>query len=77
MLRNYLNEKGFISIHISGGENSTDSNFYKAHPYISKYKYGVAQPGVLCIKPDTTVLYEWAIDPNFVSIGNCVVWLGV
>ncbi len=30
---------------MSGGDESTDSNFYKVHPYIKLYKYGVAQPG--------------------------------
>jgi hypothetical protein len=56
-----------ISIRISGGENATDSGFYKIHPEIKKYKSGVAQPGVLCVKPDASVLYAWAIDPKFVS----------
>lgn len=67
VLRNYLDEKGLISIRVSGGENSTDSGFYKVHPAIKKYKNGVAQPGVLCVKPDSSVLYAWAIDPAFVS----------
>ncbi len=68
VLRNYLDSKGFVSIRISGGENATDSSFYKMHPRIKLYKHGVAQPGVLCIKPDSTVLYAWAIDPSAVCI---------
>lgn len=67
ILRNYLDEKGLISIRISGGENSTDSGFYKVHPKIKNYKHGVAQPGVLCVKPDGSKIYTWAIDPSFVS----------
>jgi len=66
VLRNHLDSKGYISIRISGGENSTDSNFYKMHPRIKNYKYGVAQPGVLCIRKDLTVLYSWAIEPSVV-----------
>ena len=34
-----------IEIRISGGENANDSTFYKVHPKIKEYKYGVAQPG--------------------------------
>ena len=41
----YLAEEKLIEIKISGGENSTDSRFYKVHPAIKHYKYGVAQPG--------------------------------
>ena len=66
VLRNYLDEQGLISIRISGGENDP-SKFYKNHPKIKLYKYGVAQPGVLCIKPDNSVLYKWAIDPSLVG----------
>ena len=66
MLRNYLNEQGLINIRISGGENATDSGFYKVHPKIKTYKHGVAQPGLLCVKPDKTVLYAWAIIPSLV-----------
>ena len=68
MLRNYLDEQGLISIVVSGGENSTDSGFYKVHPKIKYYKNGVAQPGVLAVKPDKTVLFAWAINPSFVSL---------
>ena len=67
VLRNYLDEKGLISIRVSGGENSTDSGFYKVHPKIKLYKHGVAQPGVLCVKPDASVVYTWAIEPSTVS----------
>lgn len=70
ILRNYLNEKELISIKVSGGENSTDSGFYKVHPAIKKYKHGVAQPGVLCVKPDASVLYAWAIDPKLMNLGG-------
>jgi len=70
VLRNYLAEQGLITIRISGGENATDSNFYKVHPKIKLYKHGVAQPGVLCVKPDKSVLYAWAIDPNFMNLGG-------
>lgn len=70
ILRNYLDEKGLISIRISGGENSTDSGFYKVHPKIKNYKHGVAQPGVLCVKPDGSKIYTWAIDPSFMNVGG-------
>lgn len=69
-LRNYLNEQGLINIRISGGENATDSSYYKFHPKIKDYKHGVAQPGVLCVKPDKTVLYAWAINPSFMNLGG-------
>ena len=68
VLRNYLAEKGMIDIRVSGGENATDSALYKVHPKIKLYKNGVAQPGVLCVKPDATVVYAWAIDPSVVSL---------
>ena len=74
VLRNYLNEQELINIRVSGGENSTDSGFYKVHPKIKEYKHGVAQPGVLCVKPDKTVLYAWAINPSFVSGRLSVQW---
>ena len=44
-LAKYLAEEKLITIKISGGENATDSYFYKVHPEIKHYKYGVAQPG--------------------------------
>ena len=46
-LAKYLAEQKLVEIKISGGENSTDSSFYKVHPSIKHYKYGVAQPGKL------------------------------
>ena len=67
VLRNYLAQQGLITIAVSGGENATDSTFYQVHPKIKYYKNGVAQPAVLCIKPDRTVLYNWAIVPQLVS----------
>ncbi len=73
-LRNYLNDEGLIDIKISGGENSTDSGFYKVHPKIKEYKWGVAQPGVLCVNSDRKPLYAWAINPSFVSCTNHVYW---
>ena len=66
-LRNYLNEKGLIEVKISGGENSTDSSFYKVHPKIKHYKHGVVQPAVLCVDTQGNKLYAWAINPAFVS----------
>ena len=44
-LAKYLAEEKLLNIKISGGENATDSFFYKVHPAIKNYKYGVAQPG--------------------------------
>ena len=44
-LAKYLAEEQLITIKISGGENANDSYFYKVHPEIKHYKYGVAQPG--------------------------------
>ena len=66
-LRNNLKERGLIEVKISGGENSTDSGFYKVHPKIKTYKHGVVQPGVLCVDAEGKKLYAWAIDPAFVS----------
>ena len=66
-LRNYLKEQGLIEAKISGGENSTDSSFYKVHPTIKLYKYGVVQPAVLCVDTEGKKLFAWAIDPKFVS----------
>lgn len=45
-LRNYLDSEGYITVKISGSEGAVDSNFYKIHPEIKKYKYGVVQPGM-------------------------------
>jgi hypothetical protein len=70
VLRNYLAEQDLITIRVSGGENATDSNFYQVHPKIKNYKHGVAQPGVLCVKRDRTVLYSWAIDPSSMNLGG-------
>lgn len=69
-LRNYLAEQGMITIRISGGENSTDSGFYKVHPKIKLYKHGVAQPGLLCVKPDRSVVFSWAIEPSLMNLGG-------
>lgn len=69
-LRNYLSEEGLIDIVISGGENATDSGFYKVHPKIKLYKWGVAQPGVLCVNSEKKVLYSWAINPSIMNIGG-------
>ena len=66
-LRNYLKEQGLVEAKISGGENSTDSSFYKVHPEIKHYKYGVVQPAVLCVDTEGKKLFAWAIDPRFVS----------
>ncbi len=66
-LRNCLNDEGLIDIKISGGKNFTDSGSYKVHPKIKEYKWGVAQPGVLCVNSDRKPLYAWAINPSFVS----------
>ena len=49
-LRNYFHENDYVSPRISGGENSTDSTFYKIHPKIKEYKHGVVQPGLLTLE---------------------------
>ena len=69
-LRNYLNEKGLIEVKVSGGENSTDSGFYKVHPKIKHYKHGVVQPGVLCVTSEGQKIYAWAINPALMNLGG-------
>jgi len=64
-LRNYLSEQGWIDIVITDAKKEPD--VYKA---IKEYEFGVAQPGVLCIKPDKTVLYSWAIIPSKMNLGG-------
>ena len=68
VLGSYLREKGWISVVVSGGEDSTDTT-YTENKYMNteKYRRGVAQPAVLCVKSDGTVLYAWASDPSTVS----------
>ena len=53
-LRNYLEKQGWLNIRISFGEK-----YEKLGPYPN----GLAQPGVLCMKSDKTILYQWAIIP--------------
>lgn len=69
-LRNYFHENDYVSPRISGGENSTDSNFYKIHPKIKEYKHGMVQPAVLCITNERKVLFSWAIDPSVTNLGG-------
>jgi hypothetical protein len=69
-LRNYVAECNYINPRVSGGENATDSTFYKVHPKISQYKYGVVQPAVLCINKEKTVLFAWAIEPSTMNLGG-------
>ena len=66
MLRNYLHQQELITIAISGGENATDSLLNRVHPLLKQYKYGVAQPGVLCVDPEKKVLFTWAVNPKLV-----------
>ncbi len=56
VLRNYLNEKGLITV-----QTSQDNKYFKL------YEHGVAQPGVLCVRPDASVIYSWAIIPSEVK----------
>lgn len=69
-LNKHLQEKFEFAVKVSGGEGSTDSSFYKVHPTIKQYKYGVAQPGVLCVNREGKKLYSWAIDPSFMNLGG-------
>ena len=69
VLRNHLAEKDYITPNISGGEDSTET-FYKLHPTIKNYKYGVVQPGVLCITKERKVLFTWVIEPGAKNIGG-------
>ena len=57
-LCNYLSEEGLLDIVITDAKK--EPNVYKK---IKEYEFGVAQPGVLCIKPDRAVLYQWRIIP--------------
>ena len=66
VLRNYLSEQGMVSIRITGG-GEHPSTFSKVHPFIKLYPNGVAQPGLVCIKPDRSVLFSWAIEPSLVG----------
>ena len=65
-LRNYLSEQGWIDVVITDAKKEPD--VYKK---IKEYEFGVAQPAVLCIKPDKTVLYSWAISPSKVREIGC------
>ena len=62
-MRNYLDEKGIISIQITGSSEVT-APFMS---YYEPYKCGVVQAGVLCVKPDASVLYAWTVTPSEVS----------
>lgn len=69
VLRNYLSEQGMVSIQITGG-GEHPSTFSKVHPFIKLYPNGVAQPGLVCIKPDRSVLFSWAIEPSLSNLGG-------
>jgi hypothetical protein len=70
VLRNYLAERDLINIRVSGVENQTEGKFYKVYSNFRNYSHGYAQPGVLCMTPDRTVLYSWAIEPTTMNIGG-------
>ena len=56
-MRNYLVEQGLTSVEVTKGDNK----------YFKPYEHGVVQPGVLCVRPDASVVYSWAVVPNKVS----------
>jgi hypothetical protein len=56
LLAKHLKEKGLLDVAIS------DSQLYR----LRGYKHGMAQPALLAIKSDGTVLYQWAIVPSLV-----------
>ncbi|KAK3896836.1 hypothetical protein C8A05DRAFT_39613, partial [Staphylotrichum tortipilum] len=60
LLAKHLKDKGLLSVAIS------DSQLYR----LRGYKHGLAQPAMLVIKNDGTVLYEWAIVPSLMNIGG-------
>ncbi len=58
VLRNYLDGEGLVRLTVSPKDR---------HLYYKAFTHGILQPGILCIKPDRTVLYSWASEPNEVS----------
>jgi hypothetical protein len=70
ILRNYLAEQDLIDIRISGVETPTEGKFYKVYSNYRNYSHGYAQPGVLCMTPDRTVQYSWAIEPSTMNLGG-------
>lgn len=57
VLANELKTKGLLEVAVS------DSQLFR----LRGYKHGLAQPALLAIKNDGTVLYRWAIVPSLVS----------
>ena len=39
------------------------------------YEHGMAQPAVLVIKKDGSILYKWSINPSYVSTSICLISL--
>ncbi len=57
LLANELKSKGLLDVAVS------DSQLFR----LRGYKHGLAQPALLAIKNDGSVLYRWAIVPSLVS----------
>jgi hypothetical protein len=57
VLADHLKSKGLLDVAIS------DSQVYR----LRGYKNGLAQPAVLVLGQDGTVMYRWAIVPSLVS----------
>ncbi len=57
ILAKELKAKGILDVAVS------DSQLYR----LRGYKHGLAQPALLAIKNDGSVLYRWAIVPSLVS----------
>ncbi|KAL2131444.1 hypothetical protein VTI74DRAFT_5113 [Chaetomium olivicolor] len=60
LLAKGLKDKGVLDVAVS------DSRLYR----LPGYKHGLAQPALLAIKNDGTVLYQWAIIPSLMNIGG-------
>lgn len=57
LLAKDLKERGLLEVAIS------DSQLYR----LRGYKYGMAQPALLIVKRDGTVLQRWAVVPSLVG----------
>ena len=51
--------------------NSTCSGCCLGNKFVNVIVSSISSSGVLCVKPDKTVLYAWAIDPSVVSGCRC------
>ena len=72
-LLHVLRKKAGLKVVITGyeGDEGYDTNYYRSHKTMGRYKHGCAQPAIVMMRKSTDdVVFRWAVVPKLMNLGG-------